>query len=420
VTNRKNTSGFSSIREQAEAVIHQRTIDDPGKLASLSETDVRKLVHELSVHQIELEIQNEELRRATEMLERAHLAYFNLYDLAPVGFLTIDENGRILKGNLFLSKMLGVERKKIIGEPITAFIFSEDQDLYYHFRKQTFVTNGPQRSCELRLMTSKGATSWANLSASCGDIVDGTWEASIVLTDIRQQKKAEESLILNSKLASLGLLSMGIAHEINNPLTIIAGTLQLIESDSVDSSRLKEGHKTIQTALLRMKRIVEGLQKFSRSSGHKVRTRSELSKLVGDTVQLMKGSIAQASIELTYDLEAGAYISCDEVEIEQVIFNIIGNAIGAIKSLDEKWIKIDVLSENETVVLRVTDSGPGIPEEIRARLFDPFFTTKDVGQGTGLGLSISKGILDDHGATIAVRSDLPNTCFEIRFKSSRA
>jgi two-component system cell cycle sensor histidine kinase/response regulator CckA len=418
MTNTKETSDFSSIRKQAEAVIHQRTIDDPGKLASLSETDVRKLVHELSVHQIELEIQNEELRQATARLEKAHLAYFNLYDLAPVGYLTIDESGKILKGNLFLSKLLAAERKTIVGKAITDFIFNDDQDLYYHFRRQTFVPNGPQRSCELRMTSAQGATVWVNLSATSGELVDSVWEASIVVTDIGQLKKAEASLILNSKLASIGLLSTGIAHEINNPLTIIAGTLQLIESDSVNGADLKEGHKTIQKVVLRMKRIVDGLQKYSRSSGHKIRNRTELSKLVDDTIQLMKGSIAHQSIELKVDLADDALISCDEVEIEQVIFNLIGNSIDAIKSLNKKWIKIDVSTEGSDVVLRVTDSGSGIPEEIKSRLFDPFFTTKDVGQGTGLGLSISKGILEDHGATIAVRSDLPNTCFEIKFKSN--
>jgi len=409
MTKVNDKSQAQAIRSQAEDVINRRHVDDPGKLAALSEVEIRKLLHELSVHQIELEIQNEELRQSTERLEKAHQDYFNLYDLAPIGYLTIDQNGKILKGNQFLSKLLDADRNKILSASITDFIFSEDQDLYYHFRRKTFVTHGPQRSCELRMVNAGGNPIWTNLSASCGEMIHGSWETSVVLTDISRLKRAEESLILNSKLASLGLLSMGIAHEINNPLTIIAGTLQLMDAHPADSLHSKEGHKTIEMAVRRMKRIVDGLQKFSRSPGSKVRTDSDLSKAVGEAIYMLKGSLAKESIDLIFDSSTAAPILCDEVEIEQVIFNLIGNSIGAVKHLADKWIRIELLLDVNDVVLRVTDSGPGIPDAIRARMFDPFFTTKEVGQGTGLGLSISKGILDNHGATIEVLTNRPNT-----------
>ena len=95
--------------------------------------------------------------------------------------------------------------------------------------------------------------------------------------------------------------------------------------------------------------------------------------------------------------------------------NLINNSIDAVKETPEKWIKVEIYDESQTVVLRIIDSGSGIPENLRAKLFDPFFTTKPVGKGTGLGLSITKGILDEHKATIAVVDDVPNTCFEIKF-----
>jgi C4-dicarboxylate-specific signal transduction histidine kinase len=115
-----------------------------------------------------------------------------------------------------------------------------------------------------------------------------------------------------------------------------------------------------------------------------------------------------------------AQIVCDEVEIEQVLVNLINNGIDAVKDRQDKWVKITVFEEGNTVVMRVMDSGPGIPESVRAKLFDPFFTTKKVGEGTGLGLSITKGILDEHKATITVVADCPNTCFEIRFPKAEA
>ncbi len=128
---------------------------------------------------------------------------------------------------------------------------------------------------------------------------------------------------------------------------------------------------------------------------------------------------AQRSDTLVYtDIRTDAFILCDEVEIEQVIINLTSNAIDATKCAAEKWVKIEVLDDGPAVVLRVTDSGPGVPENIRCRMFEPFFTTKTVGEGTGLGLSITKGILDEHQATIAIAPNLRNTCFEVRFKKA--
>jgi signal transduction histidine kinase len=104
------------------------------------------------------------------------------------------------------------------------------------------------------------------------------------------------------------------------------------------------------------------------------------------------------------------------VEIEQVVINLINNAIDAVKERAEKWVKVEVLDDDQSVVFRVTDSGLGISEAVQNKIFDPFFTTKPVGEGTGLGLSITKGILDQHKATIAIVPHVPNTCFEIRFQ----
>ena len=115
------------------------------------------------------------------------------------------------------------------------------------------------------------------------------------------------------------------------------------------------------------------------------------------------------------DCKGNAQILCDEVEIEQVLVNLVNNAIDAVKDQPKKWVKVSLSDDAESVVLRVTDSGPGIPDSVRDKLFEPFFTTKSVGEGTGLGLSITKGILDEHKATIAVVTDSPNTCFEIKF-----
>lgn len=116
--------------------------------------------------------------------------------------------------------------------------------------------------------------------------------------------------------------------------------------------------------------------------------------------------------------EDGLQIFCDGVEIEQVLVNLVNNSIAVKDSPGEKWVKIKAFDDNGEVVVQVMDSGVGLSVDLEAKLFQPFFTTKPIGEGTGLGLSIAKGILDQHGASIAVNRQVSNTCFEIRFPIS--
>jgi C4-dicarboxylate-specific signal transduction histidine kinase len=121
------------------------------------------------------------------------------------------------------------------------------------------------------------------------------------------------------------------------------------------------------------------------------------------------------SVPIELDLKSEAKILCEELEIEQVVVNLVANAIDAVKELPEKWVKVTTFEEGPEVVLQIIDSGSGVSSYVEGKLFQPFFTTKIVGKGTGLGLSISKGILDQHKASIAINRQMKNTCFEIRF-----
>lgn len=231
-------------------------------------------------------------------------------------------------------------------------------------------------------------------------------------------------LVEASKLASLGEMSAGIAHEINNPLTIISGSLGLLSMCANNPEKFSAKIEVIQKACGRIAKIVSGLKKFSRTTGEKNYSNHDLSEIVRETLVLTNAKSKQHDTPVTCDFKSEALIHCDEIEIEQVVINLINNSIDAVKDRDEKWVKIEVFEENlegaQLVVLRVTDSGPGIPEKIRDKLFNPFFTTKAVGEGTGLGLSIAKGILNEHEATISLVAGVPNTCFEIRFQKVAA
>lgn len=242
-----------------------------------------------------------------------------------------------------------------------------------------------------------------------------------------QRKSAEKQvaeqqlkMIHESKMAALGEIAAGIAHEINNPLSIISGSLGLLTVPGITPEQMNHKLKTIEKSVDRIGKIVSSLKKFSRSSAHKSYARYSLPQLIEESLILTKSKSKQFNTPVNFERDNDFYILCDQAEIEQVSINLINNAIDAVKPLNEKWVKITIQEENEQVILRIIDSGPGIPREVREKMFESFFTTKPVGEGTGLGLSITKKILGEHGASISVNADMPNTCFEIKFKTAAA
>jgi PAS domain S-box-containing protein len=152
----------ASLRQRAE---EQFQMEETRELATLSPEETRRLLYELRVHQIELEMQNEELRQAQEALEASRARYFDLYNLAPVGYLTVSETGLIQEANLTAATLLGVTRGLLVRQPLTRYILPEDQDIYYQHRKQLFETSELQ-VCELRLVGGDGGPFWARLEAS--------------------------------------------------------------------------------------------------------------------------------------------------------------------------------------------------------------------------------------------------------------
>lgn len=240
--------------------------------------------------------------------------------------------------------------------------------------------------------------------------------------DVTELVLAEESLkterlktLHSAKLASLGEMSAGIAHEINNPLAIISGTAEMLLKYVSDPKKLTERINTILSASDRIAKIIKGLRKFSRTSDTVEIQRCALNTIVEESVTMAKIRAERCKVVLEVSLADHIEIKCNEVEICQALMSLINNSIDAVKDLPERWIKVILRSQDGFAVLQVRDSGKGIPVDIREKLFQPFFTTKPVGQGIGLGLSITKGILEEHGATIALLDGEPNTCFEIRF-----
>jgi len=179
-------------RRKAEEIIRMEALLD--LCEALSPEATQQILHELRVHQIELEMQNEELRRAQIELEASQARYFDLYELAPVGYVSLNEQGLILEANLTATALLGVARGALTHRPISRFILKQDQDIYYRHR-QRLAEKGEQQACELRMLKKDGTPFWAHLEATAARAGDGTCSVyRLVVSDISRQKFQEEAL----------------------------------------------------------------------------------------------------------------------------------------------------------------------------------------------------------------------------------
>ncbi len=242
---------------------------------------------------------------------------------------------------------------------------------------------------------------------------------SMVNERTRQLLDAESKLISSAKMSALGEMAGGIAHEINTPL----GTLsliteqmnQMLKDNELNKQTLIDLIKIVQDTVKRIHSIVIGLRTFSRDGSNDRFQIASVKSIIDSTLVLCQEKIENSGIHIQVSpIPDTLHIQCREVQISQVLMNLIGNACDAIASLPERWIKISAQTVGNELQISVTDSGPGIPENVYQKLFQPFFTTKEIGKGTGLGLSISKGILDAHRGSLIVDRGCKNTKFVVR------
>ncbi|MBI2883006.1 MAG: HAMP domain-containing protein [Candidatus Methylomirabilis oxyfera] len=219
-------------------------------------------------------------------------------------------------------------------------------------------------------------------------------------------RETQAQLIQSGKLAAVGTLAAGVAHELNQPLMIIRGYAQeLLTDERVASEEIRDDLRRIEAQTTRMTAIINHLRDFSRESKGK-REIADLNRVVEIALIFLGQQLKSGNIVITRELHSALpTVRIDPLQIEQVLLNLITNARDAMESTVMGVIttRTDVVSGGR-VALSVTDTGPGIPEEIRTRIFDPFFTTKEVGKGTGLGLSICHGIIEAHGGALMMES----------------
>lgn len=223
----------------------------------------------------------------------------------------------------------------------------------------------------------------------------------------------------SARLASLGEMAAQIAHEINNPLTIIKGSsmkLQLMSRENrLDTETVKTIHQQIDATIERITKIIRGLTKFSRDGSHEAFEFCNINDVLREAYQFAEDSIRRQGIDFSLVAAKGnTRVECRPIQISQVLINLINNARSAISDQPgDRFIRLHFLERMNTVEILVIDSGKGIDAERQKKLFEPFFTTKASGEGTGLGLSISRSIIEAHHGAISIDSDSPNTCFKI-------
>ena len=184
----------ANLRQQAEKIVMESKEQSLETLKAMAPENIREMLYELQIHQVELEMQNVELVRVKKQLSASQMRYFKLYDLAPVGYCTLNKAGLILESNLSASVLLGVNRDALLNAPFSRFIINADQDIFYHHCQKLAQSEDPQ-TCELRLQRQDGNQFWAQITETAiPDDFDGELIYRIVLTDITEHKQFEERL----------------------------------------------------------------------------------------------------------------------------------------------------------------------------------------------------------------------------------
>jgi PAS domain S-box-containing protein len=339
----------------------------------------------------------------TQALQRSEEKYRSVVESAEDFIFTIDPAGHFLSMNSFTASFFGGRPEDFIHHGIDQVL---NRDSSRKHLKMLGLVFRHQKSVRDEFTLQAGEHElW--VSANFMPIRNETGQVESVLCiarDITNEKNLERQLINTEKLASLGTLAAGVAHEINNPLGVILGFTDLLVRKAQKDSQTYQDLKTIERQGMHCKQIVENLLRFARF-GEGNTACSNINDAIREVVTIVRHTLEMESIELAIDLDDTIpMVRGDSRELQQVFLNLINNACAAMKQGGVLTIQSEYLTQENKAMVKIQDTGHGILKKHIDRIFEPFFTTKPEGEGTGLGLSVTYGIVSKYGGVIDCKS----------------
>lgn len=336
-------------------------------------------------------------------LVRSEARYERLVETAPDAIFTVDLDGRFTSVNQTFERTIGRGRADVVGRHYGDLL--DDKQRARADALFAASVSGTAERAELRYRDVTGSVRKGSVTTA--PILEHGALVGIlgIVRDVTEEHQLQMQLMQREKLAAVGQLVSGVAHELNNPLAGIMAFAQLLEASDGISADQRDALETIHKEAKRAAKIVSNLLLFARQRDPE-RTSTDLNQVMRDTLELRRYVLHTQGIDVVTDLDPDLpLVWADAFQLQQVVLNLITNAEHALRSADgTKRIVLRTRRVGERVVASVADTGPGIAPELLPQVFNPFFTTKEVGEGTGLGLSISDGIVRQHGGQIVVDS----------------
>ncbi len=418
--NNQYQASFERLRKEAESLLWQK--QDSTNSPPL---DALELIEELKLHQIELELQNEELLRAKREIEELHQSFANLYEFAPCGYLELGHKGTIIRANLLAVELIGVDRELLLHLSLSSF-FAEGFDALYLRAKSRAAETKKGQSVELLLNnTNRKAQLW--VSAEIAAQFDEQGEAlgwRITLVDITErkemqkqleEKERERNLLNKRRIKSLHELMTNVAHHWRQPLTSLSFALVMIEEYMNENEITHEDCvKQIETMKNSIKFMSEVITSFSNLTQDTTKGGFWLKDAVTELISLTKERAFEASIEIELSGKE-VWSSVNKLKLLDVIQSLIENGKESILVAKTKnpllkgKIEIEIKEPNGSIQIYTRDNGNGVDESIMDMVFDPYFTTKFKSKGVGLSLYFAKLIIEgDFGGEIYLNSAFKN------------
>jgi two-component system NtrC family sensor kinase len=342
--------------------------------------------------------------RFFEMVRRAKEQWETAFDALSEGIAVVDDEGHVRRANRALASLLGMPLQNAVGTPLGEALLGKPGALH----ELLAATRRGERPAPL---VARSERLRRTVRVNAARIPGGTTEQStvVMIEDVTEQQALETQLVQSEKLAAVGQLVSGVAHELNNPLTSIAGLSEFL-LEQKELGRKDRGHlQVIHEQAERAGRIVRNLLTFARK-GSAERVSVDLNDVIRRTLSLTAYELKLKDVTVDREL-SGALpgVLGDRHGLQQVVLNLVTNAAHAVAENPREKLRLITVSTwfDGQVHLRVADTGPGIPDEVAQSVFTPFFTTKEPGKGTGLGLSITYSIVESHGGQIVLEPRSP-------------